>query len=238
MALLTAASMFSASFRRILLLHGTRASPPSMRRLPISSLSPSLSAAHMDRYRCVSTAQFPETYAEVTGTTRPTGMQSSLSISIGETRRLLRLVKLNAMKKRLESSAVDCICYTDFLSLCRSMGVASSEQDAEEFAKALDQVGRVFIFRGNVYLQPQQLADLVAKALAVPNEDDPRLHELERLRSTKREIHKNAKQNANTLFWSSLCFLGLQIGLCAHLAFWELSWDVMQPVIYFMMNGE
>ena len=39
------------------------------------------------------------------------------------------------------------------------------------------------------------------------------------------------------LLWTGLVFLMVQWGMLARLTFWELSWDVIEPITYFLGSG-
>ncbi|CDW52150.1 calcium uniporter protein, mitochondrial [Trichuris trichiura] len=43
-----------------------------------------------------------------------------------------------------------------------------------------------------------------------------------------------ADRRTKTTLWFGLCYLGAQAGILARLTWWEYSWDVMEPVTYFV----
>ena len=53
----------------------------------------------------------------------------------------------------------------------------------------------------------------------------------------KREIAVKAEKRTNRLTWVGLGLMGLQFGLLARLTWWEYSWDIMEPVTYFVGYG-
>eukprot|EP00249_Psilotum_nudum_P013254 c24241_g1_i1 orf=320-1132(+) len=167
-----------------------------------------------------------------------TGCRESKMV-VHDTRRLLRLVNVETMKKRLRSIDEACIPYSHILRLSQTMGIAASDLEAEEFVKALDAAGVVFIFRGKVYLHPQQVADLVANAfpLPLPSENDLHFQQLQRLRRKREEIDKAAQRKVRSVLWSGLGVLTIQTALFIRLTFWELSWDIMEPITFFVTSG-
>jgi len=47
----------------------------------------------------------------------------------------------------------------------------------------------------------------------------------------------NANKRANNLTWLGLGLMGVQFGALARLTWWEYSWDIMEPVTYFVTYG-
>lgn len=167
------------------------------------------------------------------------GKNACSGIAMDEVKSILRLLNVEAVKKRLEEDGKEFISLQEFLGVCRSMGVSDSDEEATNFAKSLDAAGVVLIFRNRVYLHPHKVAENVMKAfpLALTPEDDPRRQELERLQREKEEIDKIAHRHVRVILWTGLCFLSLQTGIFFRLTFWELSWDVMEPVAFFGTTG-
>ena len=61
--------------------------------------------------------------------------------------------------------------------------------------------------------------------------------ELQPLEKIKTELDQKASQRANLCVWGGLGFMALQFGLLARLTWWEYSWDIMEPVTYFVGTG-
>ncbi|KAF3792907.1 Calcium uniporter protein 6 [Nymphaea thermarum] len=156
-------------------------------------------------------------------------------ISFAEAKKLLRLVNVEALKKRLEMEGQEVIDYPHLLKECESLGVARSTEEAAALAKVLDEAGVVLLFRDKVYLHPDKVAELVSRAmpLALTPADDPRREELKKLHKTKEEIDMLAHRQVRRILWTGLGFFVLQVGLFFRLTFWEFSWDVMEPIAFF-----
>nr|CAB3263707.1 calcium uniporter protein, mitochondrial [Phallusia mammillata] len=70
---------------------------------------------------------------------------------------------------------------------------------------------------------------------------------LERLENLKTEIlpleqrkdrmAEKAKWRTSLLMWGGLAMMGTQFGILARLTWWEYSWDIMEPVTYFITYG-
>lgn len=147
----------------------------------------------------------------------------------------MRLVNVDALKRRLGMEGEEVMGYSKLLEACEEVGVASSKEEAEAFARVLDEAGVVLLFRDQVYLHPDKVADLVRRAvpLALPSENDPRHEELNQLQKKKEEIDMLAHKQVRRILWSGLGFFVVQVGLFFRLTFWEFSWDVMEPIAFF-----
>ena len=48
---------------------------------------------------------------------------------------------------------------------------------------------------------------------------------------------KAAERRTSILAWAGLGYMALQFGFLARLTWWEYSWDIMEPVTYFVTYG-
>lgn len=51
------------------------------------------------------------------------------------------------------------------------------------------------------------------------------------------ELYERAIRRTRVLSWAGLGLMGLQFGFLARLTWWEYSWDIMEPVTYFVTCG-
>lgn len=61
--------------------------------------------------------------------------------------------------------------------------------------------------------------------------------ELAPLEEQKSVIDARTAQRTNFLVWAGLGYMALQFGFLARLTWWEYSWDIMEPVTYFVTYG-
>ncbi|XP_033207501.1 calcium uniporter protein, mitochondrial isoform X2 [Belonocnema kinseyi] len=61
--------------------------------------------------------------------------------------------------------------------------------------------------------------------------------ELDPLEQQKLEIEMAAARRANLSAWAGLVLMSIQFGILARLTWWEYSWDIMEPVTYFVTYG-
>lgn len=53
----------------------------------------------------------------------------------------------------------------------------------------------------------------------------------------KEEITLTADKKTSYLTWVGLGLMSVQFGVLARLTWWEYSWDIMEPVTYFVTYG-
>ncbi|XP_002967578.2 calcium uniporter protein 6, mitochondrial [Selaginella moellendorffii] len=160
-------------------------------------------------------------------------------MTVQEAKRLIRQVNVQALKKQLHTKECPCIDYTELASLCKEMGLADSSDEARKLVLAMDEAGEIVLFRNKVYLDAQEIAELVSRALPLRlvGEDDPRVKEFEELHDRKESIDEIADRQVRKFLWVGLLALTGGTGLFVRLTFWELSWDVMEPIAFFMTTG-
>uniref|UniRef100_J3NAX8 Calcium uniporter protein C-terminal domain-containing protein n=1 Tax=Oryza brachyantha TaxID=4533 RepID=J3NAX8_ORYBR len=156
-------------------------------------------------------------------------------VTAAEARRLVRLVGVEALKRRLRDGRDEVVGYGELLDTCVDAGAARTRRDAEALLRALAGAGAGLLFRDKAYLHPEKVVDLVRRAvpLALSPGNDSRKEELKQLQEKKEEIDKVAHKQVRRILWSGLGFFMCQVGLFFRLTFWEFSWDVMEPIAFF-----
>ncbi|XP_037084223.1 calcium uniporter protein, mitochondrial-like [Pollicipes pollicipes] len=61
--------------------------------------------------------------------------------------------------------------------------------------------------------------------------------QLEPMEKKKRDLEEACHRRTNVLTWVGLGLMGVQFGVLARLTWWEYSWDIMEPVTYFVTYG-
>ena len=51
------------------------------------------------------------------------------------------------------------------------------------------------------------------------------------------QIQETAAKRTKLMMWGGLAFMSTQFGVLARLTWWEYSWDIMEPVTYFVTTG-
>ncbi|KAJ1142940.1 hypothetical protein NDU88_009252 [Pleurodeles waltl] len=61
--------------------------------------------------------------------------------------------------------------------------------------------------------------------------------QLEPLEKVKEDIGRRAEKRTTWVLWGGLAYMATQFGILARLTWWEYSWDIMEPVTYFITYG-
>jgi hypothetical protein len=76
-------------------------------------------------------------------------------------RKVLKFIRLEALKNRLQQIHNDCISYEEFLQVCMESIERSSKEEAKGMAKLLDESGHILILNNTVYLHPDKVSHLI-----------------------------------------------------------------------------
>ncbi|GER35717.1 hypothetical protein STAS_12009 [Striga asiatica] len=156
------------------------------------------------------------------------------TITVKDAVKILRVSQLEAVRSRLRRIERDCIPYSEFVEICAKD--CSSVEQGIEFATMLDQSGSVIILGKIVFLRPEQVVKAIQGLIPVTTPphtmDDPSMQELRELEKRKSEIDIKAKSLVQRELWCGLGYLIVQTAVLMRLTFWELSWDVMEPICF------
>ncbi|XP_051507480.1 calcium uniporter protein, mitochondrial [Myxocyprinus asiaticus] len=61
--------------------------------------------------------------------------------------------------------------------------------------------------------------------------------QLRPLEKVKEELSKRAERRTTWVLWGGMAYMATQFGILARLTWWEYSWDIMEPVTYFITYG-
>ncbi|KAF3439028.1 hypothetical protein FNV43_RR17303 [Rhamnella rubrinervis] len=158
-------------------------------------------------------------------------------LSVEHARKLLRVAQLQAVKSRLKEIQKRWIPYPEFVSICGEG--CSDTEEGRGIAKQLDESGSVIVLGNVVFLRPEQVAKAIQELIPVPEakHNDPRRKELEDMENQKTKIDKKAVSLVRRELWGGLGFLVLQTAGFMRLTFWELSWDVMEPICFYVTSA-
>ncbi|KAH7352888.1 hypothetical protein KP509_19G069100 [Ceratopteris richardii] len=162
--------------------------------------------AYFTQKRAVSSSTVDGT--SISSTTR------NKNLSEEERRRLLSLVDTEDLRKRLLNAEASAVLHR------------------------LNSSGVILLLRNIVFVRPDKVAQLMESVLPLTlrGEHDEQTAELRRLEHEKARIDEEAHRKVRRLLWISFGALSLQSILFFRLTFWDLSWDVMEPITFFVSS--
>ncbi|KAJ9567416.1 hypothetical protein OSB04_003382 [Centaurea solstitialis] len=162
--------------------------------------------------------------------------EDSVGISVNDARKIMRFSQLQKVRSELKRIPRSSVSYSEFLTVC--IDSCTNHEQGLEFSRMLDQAGDVIVLGNIVFLHPDQLAKsmekLMLQSMAIPN--DPRKPQLEELERQKALIDKKSLSQVRGELYCGLGFLMVQTLAFMRLTFWELSWDVMEPICFFVTS--
>ncbi|XP_058220881.1 calcium uniporter protein 4, mitochondrial-like [Rhododendron vialii] len=158
-------------------------------------------------------------------------------VSVKDAKRILMFSKLERLRSAIREMPTNSISYGEFVKTC--VDFCENREEGLEFARMLDEGGNVIVLGDVVFLRPEQVAksmdQIIFQSIAIPN--DPRREELEQLEKQKAQIDKKAQELVRAELYCGLGFIILQTLGFMRLTFWELSWDVMEPICFFVTSA-
>ncbi|GMI76916.1 hypothetical protein like AT2G23790 [Hibiscus trionum] len=158
------------------------------------------------------------------------------TLSAQEAKKLLRAAQLEVVKSKLRETGKIWISYADFIRICRES--CADEEQGLQYAKLLDESGNAVVLGNIVVLRSEQVAKalggLIPSTGSIPN--DPRRKQLKELEKTKAIIDSKSDSMVRRELWLGLAFLVVQTAGFMRLTFWELTWDVMEPICFFLTS--
>ncbi|ESO88982.1 hypothetical protein LOTGIDRAFT_203141 [Lottia gigantea] len=108
--------------------------------------------------------------------------------------------------------------------------ITTTHEDAETMDDVKTLVSQLYSALNIEQHQLQTEKELVAKL------EDLKV-QIEPLEKTKDELVQQSGQFTRGLIWVGCGFMAVQFGILARLTWWDYSWDIMEPVTYFITYG-
>ncbi|KAK7386514.1 hypothetical protein VNO78_26794 [Psophocarpus tetragonolobus] len=153
-------------------------------------------------------------------------------------KKVLRAVHIETVKSKLRKFPQSCVTYSDFVRMCGENCSDQDQDQAKSVAKMLDDSASVIIIGDVVFLRPEQVAKTIQAILPVPENEtyESVRKEVEEMEKEKEIIDKKAHSMVRRELWAGLGFLVAQTAAFMRLTFWELSWDVMEPICFYVTS--
>lgn len=158
--------------------------------------------------------------------------------------------KFTRLRKALEADERYRVTREEYIELARKEELTVEE--AEAFAKQLEDAMVIMRFKQApawVFLKPERLSkhmhdvldpDATQSQQAIARKTD-QLEKLflekAQLDSKKLELDRKAHRKANRFMWYCVGGMVVQASAVARLTWWELSWDIMEPITYLITYG-
>ncbi|RZB78638.1 calcium uniporter protein 2, mitochondrial-like [Glycine soja] len=158
------------------------------------------------------------------------------TVTIEDARKLLKVAQVEMLKAKLRQTRKSCITFSEFIAICAEH--CSDQDQAVEIAKMLDNSAAVIVLGDVVFLRPEQVAKAIQGLLPVPGAKVPESirREFEEMEKKRLTIDDRADTMVRRELWGGLGFMMVQTMAFMRLTFWELSWDVMEPICFYLTS--
>lgn len=185
---------------------------------------------------------------------RGTTTDVASTVAIEDAQSIVEREHFGKVRSRLESDPRKKISYHEYEKICTEQGLTKGQ--AKQLAQSLSDAGIILYFgnssnavlRDFIYLKPVEFNKTVSKILAQLSDDTYlkdqlaiKQGELEQLKKEllpmeekRAELERKAHRTATTYLWLGFGYCVVQAVIVARLTWWELSWDVMEPVTYML----
>ncbi|KAI3937712.1 hypothetical protein MKW92_031723 [Papaver armeniacum] len=144
-------------------------------------------------------------------------------------------ISVKDAKKLLKLAHLEIITYSEFVDICVAGSI--SHDQGLEFAKMLDDSGSVIVLGNIVFLHPEEVTRAIGGIIPLPLAPNvARKKELDTMEKEKAQIDARAEALVRRELWVGLAFFTAQTAAFLRLTFWELSWDVMEPICFYVTS--
>ncbi|KAJ0234368.1 Calcium uniporter protein 3 [Hirschfeldia incana] len=158
------------------------------------------------------------------------------AVTVEDVKKLMRAAEMEMVKSKLRETGKVWVPLPEFVRLCGEN--SSDPEQGNRVANMLDEAGNVIVLGNFVCLKPEELTSAVAGLIPTnePTGDAVTRQEFEQLEIVKSDIDKRAEDMVRRELMAGLGFVVAQTIGFFRLTFWELSWDVMEPICYYVSS--
>ncbi|KAM0886275.1 hypothetical protein ACQ4PT_029759 [Festuca glaucescens] len=180
----------------------------------------------------------------VDGLTPPTAVTQApaeVGVTLQEARKVARAAEMEVARATLRGNDQSVVSVSEYAALCAD--IAGGAEGGRRLARTLDESGVVIVLADAVFLRPDMVARAIgsilpapARAVAALADDEARERELRAMEEQKAAIDATAAAQVRRELWCGLGLLAAQTLGFMRLTFWELSWDVMEPICFYVTS--
>ncbi|KAK1651801.1 hypothetical protein QYE76_069606 [Lolium multiflorum] len=180
----------------------------------------------------------------VDGLTPPTAVTRApaevAGVTLQEARKVARAAEMEVARATLRGHAQSVVSVSDYAALC--VDIAGGVEGGRRLARTLDESGVVIVLADAVFLRPDMVAKAIGSILPAParavaaGDEEARERELRAMEEQKAAIDATAAAQVRRELWCGLGLLAAQTLGFMRLTFWELSWDVMEPICFYVTS--
>jgi hypothetical protein len=178
----------------------------------------------------------------VSTVTRPPPEEAGVTVE--QARKVARAAEMEVARARLRSNAQSVVSGSEFAALC--VDIAGGVEGGHRLARSLDESGVVIVLGDAVFLRPDMVAQAIGSViLPAAKQQQQQLapprragdeEELGAMEAQKAAIDADAAAQVRRELWCGLGLVAAQTLGFMRLTFWELSWDVMEPVCFYVTS--
>ncbi|CAH8354218.1 unnamed protein product [Eruca vesicaria subsp. sativa] len=159
------------------------------------------------------------------------------AVTMADVKKLMRAAEMEMVRTRLREMGEKWVSYSEFVRVCGEND--SDPEQGNRVANMLEEGGDVIVLGNFVCLKPDELTNAVAGLIPTheSTHDAATRQEFEQLEVIKSDIDKRAETMAKRELYAGLGLVIAPTIGCFRLTFWELSWDVMEPICYYVSMG-
>ncbi|WOL06054.1 calcium uniporter protein 3, mitochondrial-like [Canna indica] len=163
------------------------------------------------------------------------GEEEDKEVKLEAVRKVVRASQVAAARAKLGATGKSVVAYPEFVRICCE---ASNAEQGMEIARSLDQSGVVIVLGNVVFLKPEEVVQTIENMIpmSLSHENDPSREELMKMEEKKAEIDREAAAQVRKELWCGLGFMVAQTAALMRVTFWELSWDVMEPICFYLTS--